>query len=280
MQKLTPIAIPALKDNYIWCIKNDHQCAVIDPGEATPVLNFLAKKRWQLTQILITHHHDDHQGGILELLAHFPYAEVYGSVTEAIMGLNRPLLGGETLKIVGLETQVMALPGHTLGHLGYYLDGALFCGDTLFGGGCGRLFEGSYEQLYESLQKISELPNDTQIFPAHEYTLQNLKFAEAVEPLEVNPKIQIRISKVRDLLDKKKPTLPSLLGEEKLTNPFLRCHKESVKKSVAEFINKNKYKSKSKSKSKENTETNENQEQILLSDLETFIALRKWRNNF
>ncbi len=259
---LNPIAIPALKDNYIWCIKNDHQCAVIDPGDAFPVLNFLAAKHWQLTQILITHHHDDHQGGILELLAHFPYAEVYGSVTEAILGLNRPLLGGETLTIVGVETQVMALPGHTLGHLGYYLDDILFCGDTLFGAGCGRLFEGSYEQLYESLQKISELPNDTRIYPAHEYTLQNLKFAETIESAEVNPKIQTRIAKVKKLLANKKPSLPSLLGEEKLTNPFLRCHKNSVKKSVAEFV-------------KQNNLSND-----VSDDFETFIALRKWRNNF
>ncbi len=216
------IRIPAFKDNYIWLLRQGTHTAVIDPGDARPVLSLLDREGWPLTAILITHHHADHQGGIAALLAHYP-VPVFGPANEPIHGLDRPLRGGETVVLdsLALSLQVIAVPGHTLGHLAYYGAGTLFCGDTLFGGGCGRLFEGSPEQMADSLARLASLPDDTVVYCAHEYTEANLRFALAVEA--GNRQLQRRVDEVAVTRAKGLSTIPSTIGIEKATNPFLRC---------------------------------------------------------
>ncbi|MDR2113155.1 MAG: hydroxyacylglutathione hydrolase, partial [Candidatus Accumulibacter sp.] len=176
--------IPALKDNYIWLLRKDAAAAVVDPGDAAPVLDVLRREGLTLSSLLITHHHLDHRGGVGDLLAHSPSAKVFGPARESITGVTCPLRGGECVRLapLGLDLQVIAVPGHTQGHLAYYGEGCLFCGDTLFGGGCGRLFEGTPRTMFESLARLAALPDDTRVYCAHEYTEANLRFALAVEP--------------------------------------------------------------------------------------------------
>jgi hydroxyacylglutathione hydrolase len=245
--------IPAFKDNYIWLLTVAGRAVVVDPGDAAPVLERLRQTGLSLEAILITHHHADHQGGVAELTRHWP-ATVYAPASESITGCNRPLAGGEELSILGQSLTVMAVPGHTLGHLAYYTQGRLFCGDTLFGAGCGRLFEGTPAQMFDSLEKIAALPDDTLIHCAHEYTEANLKFALAVEP--DNPAIHARQQRVVELRAAGLPSVPSTLAEEKATNPFLRSRKAAVIQAVGE-----------------NPRVNPPQSAI-------FAALRQWRNNF
>lgn len=216
------IALPAFHDNYIWLLRRGSAAAVIDPGDAAPVLDYLSQEQLRLADILITHHHADHQGGITGLLAHFP-AAVHGPAAESITGLTQALRGGETLTLgaLALRLRVLPVPGHTRGHLAYYGAGALFCGDTLFGAGCGRLFEGSAAQMFASLATLAALPEETAVYCAHEYTEANLRFALAVEP--ENPAVQAR---ARDAARRRAaglPTVPSTIRLEKATNPFLRC---------------------------------------------------------
>jgi hydroxyacylglutathione hydrolase len=214
------IRIPAFKDNYIWLLRQGTASLVVDPGDARPVLALLAREGWSLNAILITHHHPDHQGGVASLLAQYP-AEVFGPAAESITGLTRPLQGGETIRIASpaLEFQVFSVPGHTLGHLAYYGAGRLFCGDTLFGGGCGRLFEGTPAQMADSLARLATLPDETEVYCAHEYTEDNLRFALAVEP--GNLYLQRRVEALTRA--RGEPTIPSSIALEKATNPFLRC---------------------------------------------------------
>ncbi|MBL8397028.1 MAG: hydroxyacylglutathione hydrolase [Candidatus Accumulibacter sp.] len=216
------IRIPAFKDNYIWLLRQGMQAVVVDPGDARPVLALLNREGWSLSAILITHHHADHQGGIASLKERYP-VQVFGPASEPIYGLDRPLRGGETVRIepFDLSWQVIAVPGHTLGHLAYYGAGRLFCGDTLFGGGCGRLFEGSPEQMADSLARLASLPDDTAVYCAHEYTEANLRFALAVEP--GNRQLQRRVDEVAVARAKGLSTIPSTIATEKATNPFLRC---------------------------------------------------------
>ena len=164
---LNVICIPAFKDNYIWLLRKGASAAVVDPGDARPVLDLLDREGLSLASILVTHHHADHQGGVVELLAHYP-AEVFGPAAESITGLSRPLSGGETVRIAAcdVEFQVIAVPGHTLGHIAYYGAGCLFCGDTLFAGGCGRLFEGTAAQMADSLARLAALPDETAVYCA------------------------------------------------------------------------------------------------------------------
>ena len=177
------IRIPAFKDNYIWLLRKGASALVVDPGDSRPVLEVLAREGLTLESILVTHHHADHQGGVADLLTHFP-ARVFGPASESITALTQPLHGGETVRLesVGVEFQIIAVPGHTLGHIAYYGSGSLFCGDTLFGAGCGRLFEGSPAQMHDSLARLAALPDLTAVYCAHEYTEANLRFALAVEP--------------------------------------------------------------------------------------------------
>jgi len=217
--------IPAFKDNYIWLLRQGRRAFVVDPGDAAPVLARLEADGLQLEGILITHHHADHQGGVAELLAHHP-AEVFGPAEESITGRSHPLVGGERIAVLGQDVRVLAVPGHTLGHLAYVAPGLLFCGDTLFGAGCGRLFEGTPAQMAASLASIATLPDETLVYCAHEYTEMNLRFALAVEP--DNVALPERVLRVAALRAKGLPSVPSTLGEEKATNPFLRCNTASV----------------------------------------------------
>ncbi len=218
--------IPAFKDNYIWLLTRGKRAFVVDPGEAAPVEARLEADGLTLEGILITHHHADHQGGVAELKARWQ-AVVYAPGNESITGCTHPLSGGENLDILGAAVRVLGVPGHTLGHIAYYTPGMLFCGDTLFGAGCGRLFEGTPEQMSASLDSIAALPDETLIYCAHEYTEMNLRFALAVEP--DNPALQVRVARVAALRASGLPSVPSTLDEEKATNPFLRCTQPAVR---------------------------------------------------
>ena len=222
------IRIPAFKDNYIWLLRKGASAVVVDPGEAHGVLEVLARECLTLSSMLITHHHHDHQDGVADLLLRYPSAEVFGPAVESITGLTRPLRGGETIAPAGLdvELQVLAVPGHTLGHLAYYCPDALFCGDILFGAGCGRLFEGTPAQMFDSLTRLAALPNHTSVYCAHEYTELNLRFALSIEP--GNRRLQQRADEVAMARAKGLATVPSTLALEKATNPFLRSSEPEV----------------------------------------------------
>jgi hydroxyacylglutathione hydrolase len=227
-------ALPAFTDNYIWLLQ-DHatqRCAVVDPGDAAPVQAWLdAHPGWVLSDILITHHHHDHVGGV-EQLKKATDANVFGPASENIPARDVALKDNDRVSVLGLDFDVFAVPGHTLGHIAYYHHGLLFCGDTLFAAGCGRLFEGTPAQMHQSLSRLAALPADTLVYCTHEYTLSNLKFAAAVEPH--NPDIAARLAKVTGQREAGVMTLPSTLALEKLTNPFLRTGETSVKEKADE----------------------------------------------
>jgi hydroxyacylglutathione hydrolase len=249
-------AIPALTDNYIWVIRNSkkHCALVVDPGEAPPVITYLERHQLKLSGILITHHHWDHVNGVADLLHYSPVA-VYGPMHSKFSGLTQRLGEGEDGFISRYfpNYTVLAIPGHTLDHIAYCADNHIFCGDTLFGGGCGRLFEGTPEQLYGSLQKIAALPDSTKIYCAHEYTLENLRFALQVEPS--NKEIIQRIQRVQRLREQGNPSLPSNLFEEKQTNPFLRCDVPEIIQQVTRYAGRS-----------------------LVNPVSVFTALRTWKN--
>jgi len=227
-------ALPAFTDNYIWLLQ-DHatqRCAVVDPGDAAPVQAWLdVHPGWVLSDILITHHHHDHVGGV-EALKKATGATVYGPASESIPGRDVALKDNDKVRVLGWDFEVYAVPGHTLGHIAYYHHGLLFCGDTLFAAGCGRLFEGTPEQMHHSLDRLAALPEDTLVYCTHEYTLSNLKFAAAVEP--GNPDIATRLEKVTRQRQNGVMTLPSTIALEKLTNPFLRTGETLVTQKVDE----------------------------------------------
>ncbi|MGL4316823.1 MAG: hydroxyacylglutathione hydrolase [Pseudomonas sp.] len=231
-------ALPAFSDNYLWLIQ-DHQqqrCAVVDPGDAGPVLAWLeSHPGWQLSDILVTHHHPDHIGGVAQLKA-ATGARVYGPARENIPARDIALDEGEHIQVLGLDFLIYAVPGHTLGHIAYYHEATpqpwLFCGDTLFAAGCGRLFEGTPAQMHDSLSRLASLPDATLVFCTHEYTLSNLHFARAVEP--ANPAIAARFAEVSALRANDAISLPSSIALEKASNPFLRCGEISVKEKVDE----------------------------------------------
>lgn len=249
------IRIPAFKDNYIWLLRKGRSAVVVDPGDASPVLDVLEREGLALKAILITHHHADHQGGISALLAQYP-ADVFGPAAESITALTHPLLGGESIRLdsIGADFKVLALPGHTLGHLAYLSDERLFCGDTLFGAGCGRLFEGSPAQMHDSLARLAALPGDTAVYCAHEYTETNLRFALMIEP--GSRSLRRRVDEVAVARGKGLATIPTTIELEKATNPFLRCQVPEVIASVR------------------------NRREDASDALAVFTALRKWRNAF
>lgn len=222
-------AIPAFQDNYIWLLEIPHQRAiVVDPGDAAPVKNFLQRHQLTLSALLITHHHADHTGGI-EALTADARVPVFGPQQEAITGITHPLTAGAEVQTFSELPQINVLDtgGHTAGHISYLIAEHLFCGDTLFAGGCGRLLGGTAPQLFDSLMRLKKLPDATQIYCAHEYTLANLHFALAVEP--DNSDLQARFETISQRRQNGHITLPSTLATEKRTNPFLRCDIPAVK---------------------------------------------------
>lgn len=227
MLQVTPI--PALKDNYIWLIisRSTQNCLIVDPGEAALVLQAISLFHLKPTAILLTHHHWDHTGGVAEILNYYKIP-VFGSIPQS-------LRDNETLAFqeLNLSFNALAIPGHTQGHFAYYGEGLLFCGDTLFTGGCGRVFEGTIEQLFASLARLSALPDSTLIYCGHEYTENNLRFAQLIEP--ENESLAERINLTRRLRHHGIPTVPSNLGLEKRTNPFLRCHEPAVIRAAAAY---------------------------------------------
>ncbi|MCB1917821.1 MAG: hydroxyacylglutathione hydrolase [Rhodocyclaceae bacterium] len=225
------IPLPAFSDNYLWLIHDGRHAVVVDPGDDGPVARALAERGLELAAILVTHHHADHTGGIGALAR--PGLPVYGPAAERIAGVTHPLDDGDRVMIDAptLALEVMAVPGHTLGHIAYYGNGALFCGDTLFNAGCGRLFEGTAAQMHGSLGRLSALPGETRVYCAHEYTLANLAFACAAEP--DNPERDRYHAHCRALRDQGQPTLPTDLATQRAVNPFLRCASASVRAALA-----------------------------------------------
>ena len=220
---LTVTPIQAFSDNYIWCLRQPDtaQAFVVDPGDGSAVLAALQEQQLELAGVLITHHHFDHTGGLDTLLKHRS-VPVYGPANPAIGQISQRLEEGDVITVLGSEFQVLEVPGHTLDHIAFYssAEQALFCGDTLFAGGCGRLFEGNPGMMHNSLAKLAALPGDTRVYCAHEYTLSNLKFAAAVEP--ANARLSDRISRDQATRAQNLPTVPSVLSLELATNPFLR----------------------------------------------------------
>jgi hydroxyacylglutathione hydrolase len=224
------LALPAFADNYIWMLHDGREALVVDPGQAMPVVRALQAHRLKLTGILVTHHHGDHVGGLAELQPHL-HGPVFAPATEDIPGPHTAVTGGAQVHWNGLHFEVIDVPGHTRGHIAYYTpdvagEPVLFCGDTLFSGGCGRLFEGTPGQMLQSLARLSELPGGTRVCCAHEYTLSNLKFAQAVEP--GNADLTAYHAQCEALRARQLPTLPSSIAQELKINPFLRCRQPQV----------------------------------------------------
>ena len=249
--------VEAFDDNYIWVIEeNSGEVAVVDPGDAAPVLAYLQATSQKVAAILITHHHYDHVGGIAALKAKFPQTVVYGPQNEAIQGLDHRLQAGDAVAIPGMRyrPEVMDVPGHTAGHIAYFGEGALFCGDTLFACGCGRVFDGSMSQLHHSLMAIAALPVETLAYCAHEYTLDNIGFARWVEPDNadlIERQLQAQATREQGL-----PTVPSTIDIELRTNPFMRSHVQGVIEAAERYTGAS-----------------------LVSAEDVFTVLRQWKDN-
>jgi hydroxyacylglutathione hydrolase len=229
MLKVLPI--PALRDNYIWVIHDNHAATVVDPGEAEPIVAWLTDRGMDLTAILITHHHGDHVAGVAPLVERYR-CPVFGPGDEGIAQVSRPVGEGDRVELTApaARLQVMSVPGHTRGHVAYYGHGHLFCGDTLFSCGCGRLFEGTASQMYRSLMRLAALPEDTQVCCAHEYTLANIGFAREVDPC--NRELETWEEEALQRRRAGRPTLPVSLGRERRINPFLRCHTPELRRAA------------------------------------------------
>ncbi len=256
-------AIKAFNDNYIWLIINEsnNHCALVDPGDGQVCLDYINSQNLILDAVLITHHHSDHIGG-LELIKQFAQNQgqplsVYGPGAEAIALLDHKLVEGDAITLPNLELclQVIDLPGHTFGHIAYYGDDMLFCGDTLFSAGCGRLFEGTPAQMLNSLTKLAKLPEHTKVYCAHEYTISNLNFARTIEP--DNGQLQSYYQNVLQLRANNIATIPTTIGLEKKINPFLRSHIASVK-TIAE----------------------QKAQKLLQTDEQVFAIIRTLKDNF
>jgi hydroxyacylglutathione hydrolase len=231
------IPLPAFQDNYLWLLQDGQRALVVDPGEAEPVFAGLRRTGARLETILVTHHHADHTGGVAQL-REATGARVFGPAAETIPEPATHLVQGDTVCVLGLTFQVIEVPGHTAGHIAYYCPDAgglplLFCGDTLFSGGCGRLFEGTPAQMLASLDALAALPGDTRVCCAHEYTLSNLRFAKAVEP--ANAQLAAYTVACEQRRAQNQPTLPSTIGQERLINPFLRTRDPAVIRAAQAF---------------------------------------------
>lgn len=226
------ISIPALQDNYIWLLSNhENHCVIVDPGEAEPVIKALQEYRLSPEAILLTHHHHDHVDGVKKIIEQYTNLPVFGPQETATKGATTVVSAGKTIKLLNSEFSVFDVPGHTIGHIAYYSQPYLFCGDTLFSGGCGRIFEGTQKQLFESINKLSKLPDDTLICCAHEYTLSNLEFAHTIWPEEST--IEAYLHKISQIREKSQSTLPTTLGLERKINLFLRCNDIDLKRKIS-----------------------------------------------
>jgi hydroxyacylglutathione hydrolase len=257
---ISVLHVPAFQDNYIWLIRAGQRVAIVDPGDAAPVMAALEREQLTPTAVLCTHHHRDHVGGAGELARRYG-VPVFGPGRAHIPAVTRILDEGDrlTLPELDVEFDVFATPGHTLDHIAFYSDAGghrlLFCGDTLFSAGCGRLFEGSAAQLHDSLARLAGLPDDTRLYCGHEYTAQNLRFAQTVEP--DNPDVQAHLARVQDLRNQDRPSLPSTIGLERRINPFLRAGVASVRRAAEAFA-----------------------QEALATDTEVFAAVRRWKDGF
>ncbi len=256
---MTLLPLPAFQDNYLWLLHDGHRALVVDPGDAQPVLAFLQQGGLQLEAILVTHHHPDHIGG-LDAVREATGAKVFGPAHETIPGPLQRLVEGDRIEALGLAFEVMDVPGHTSGHIAFYcarVDGAplLFCGDTLFSGGCGRLFEGTPAQMLRSLGKFAALPETTRVCCTHEYTLSNLRFARTVEP-ENEDLFQYQ-QRCEALRARQEPTLPSTIGLEQRINPFLRTRAPAVTRAAQAY---------------NGAEPGD--------EVAVFAAIRQWKNEF
>ena len=247
--------IKAYTDNYIWLVSTNEGSIVVDPGESKEILNLIDSNEIDLKGVLITHHHYDHTNGLLDLTNKINL-EVYGP--KKIEGINNIVEEFDKFSLIGIDFEVIEIPGHTLDHLAFFSsnnkDPILFCGDTLFAGGCGRVFEGTFEQMFKSLKKISNYPKETKIFCGHEYTLSNLKFALEVD--KDNKQLADEYINVKKLISSDIPSLPTNLNKELKLNPFLRCNEINIKNKVIDKFD------------------------IIDDELEIFTALRKWKDNF
>jgi hydroxyacylglutathione hydrolase len=260
---MTLVPLPAFADNYIWMLQDGSHAIVVDPGEAKPVFDALARAHLQLAAILVTHHHADHTGGVAAL-REATGAQVFGPAGETVPQPCTPLRQGDRADALGLRFEVIDIPGHTAGHIAFFLPAGapgidtplVFCGDTLFSGGCGRIFEGTPAQMLASLDALAALPDDTRVCCGHEYTLSNLRFAQAVEP--DNADLTQYLAHCQAVRARGEPTLPSQLGTERRINPFLRSREATVHRAV--------------------------RAQSLLpaaaDEVEVFAALRQWKNDF
>jgi hydroxyacylglutathione hydrolase len=258
---ITVTPLPAFSDNYLWLIQHQGLAAVVDPGDGQVVLAALQRLHLKLAAVLVTHHHPDHVGGVELLRSHCEGVAVYGPRAESskISGLTQMLDDGDVLSLpqLGLRFDVLAVPGHTLGHIAYHDPAArlLFCGDTLFAAGCGRLFEGTPAQMFGSLQRLAGLAPDTAVYCAHEYTLSNLDFARAVEP--DSAALAAEVQRVQQLRAQGEPSVPSSVARERRFNPFLRCTVPNVGASAEQHAGRQ-----------------------LCSPVEVFAELRRWKDGY
>ena len=248
--------IKAFSDNYIWLVTTNEGSIVIDPGESINTLDLLKNKKMHLSAVLITHHHFDHIGGISDLNKNNTL-DVYGPNND-IESITKRVINGDVINVIGLSFEIIEIPGHTLDHIAYYSfnegNPILFCGDTLFSGGCGRIFEGTHEQMHNSLERLKRLPKNTKIYCGHEYTESNFKFASEVDPL--NEDLQLRFNEVKELRKLEIPTLPITLESELKTNPFLRCDNKDIQESIHNRFNTPKI------------------------EVDVFKVIREWKDNF
>ena len=257
MDAISLLPVKAYSDNYIWLAQHDADdgVVIVDPGDANPVLQMMEALALTPCAILITHHHYDHIDGIPELLKHF-HVPVFGPANSSIPKLTETVGEGDTVELNNkLSFSVIEVPGHTVDHIAYCGHEVVFCGDTLFAGGCGRLFEGTAEQMLQSLHKLAGLTDDTRVCCAHEYTLRNLEFARQVD--RQNERLAERLEAVRQMRLDDQPTLPSTIAMEKMTNPFLRCHDSQVQAAAAQYAGR-----------------------AVTDELETFKIIRFWKDTW